>query len=50
MMAQFNSMADDSLTVTRSNLTTGIVEEVRGRDLYETDYAGGQISEMARTL
>lgn len=48
MMAQFNSMADDSLTVTRSNLTTGIIEEVRGRDLYETDYAGGLISEMAK--
>ena len=48
MLAQFNSMADDSLTVTRSNLTTGIIEEVRGRDLYPEDYAGGSIAEMAK--
>ncbi|MBQ6206405.1 MAG: response regulator, partial [Oscillospiraceae bacterium] len=48
MLDQFNAIADESLTVTRSNLTTGITEEVRGRDLYPCDYAGGDIRESAR--
>ncbi|MBR1700616.1 MAG: response regulator [Lachnospiraceae bacterium] len=48
MMEQFNAIADESLTVTRSNLTTGVTEEVRGRDLYDVDYAGGDIRESAR--
>ncbi|MBQ9437561.1 MAG: PAS domain S-box protein, partial [Lachnospiraceae bacterium] len=48
MLDQFYAIADESLTVTRSNLTTGITEEVRGRDLYDVDYAGGSIAESAR--
>jgi len=48
MMEQFNALADDSLTVFRTNITTGIIEEVRGRDLYDTDYPGGSIAESAR--
>ena len=48
MLEQFNAIADESLTVTRSNLTTGVTEEVRGRDLYDVDYAGGDIRESAR--
>ena len=48
MIDQFNAIADESLTVTRSNLTTGVTEEVRGRDLYPCDYPGGDIGESAR--
>ena len=45
MIDQFNSLADNSLTVVRMNITKGIIEEARGRDLFDTDYAGAQISE-----
>ncbi|MBQ2634205.1 MAG: PAS domain-containing protein [Oscillospiraceae bacterium] len=38
MLAQFNAIADDSLTVFRSNISTGVLEEARGRDLYPCDY------------
>ncbi|MBR1629741.1 MAG: hypothetical protein IJ679_10845, partial [Lachnospiraceae bacterium] len=48
MLDQFNAMADESLAVQRTNLTTGLIEESRGRDLYDTDYAGGSIAESAR--
>ncbi len=48
MIDQFNAFADDSLTVFRTNITLGVIEEVRGRDLYYTDYAGGSIAESAR--
>ena len=48
MINQFNTMADDSLTVFRTNITTGLIEEVRGRDLYDVDYPGGLIAESAR--
>ncbi|MBR1385077.1 MAG: hypothetical protein IJ555_14915, partial [Ruminococcus sp.] len=48
MIEQFNTLADDSLAVFRTNITTGIIEEVRGRDLYYTDYAGGSIAESAK--
>ena len=48
MAAQFNAMADESLTVLRANLTTGVIEEARGRDTYDADYAGGSIAESIR--
>ncbi|MBQ9347031.1 MAG: PAS domain S-box protein, partial [Oscillibacter sp.] len=48
MLDQFNAMADEALAVQRTNLTTGVIEESRGRDLYDTDYAGGSIAESAR--
>ena len=48
MQEQFNALADGSLTVFRTNITTGIIEEARGRDLYDTDYPGGSIAESAR--
>ena len=48
MLDQFNAMADESLSVQRTNLTTGLIEESRGRDLYPTDYSGGSIAESAR--
>ncbi|MBQ9307956.1 MAG: PAS domain-containing protein, partial [Clostridia bacterium] len=48
MLDQFNAMADQSLTVQRTNLTTGLIEESRGTDLYDTDYPGGSIVESAR--
>ena len=48
MRDQFNELADESLTVFRTNITTGVIEEARGRDLYGTDYRGGSIAESAR--
>ena len=47
MIEQFNDLADNSLTVFRTNLTAGIIEEVRGKDLYPTDFPGGSIAESA---
>ena len=47
MNDQFNAMADESLTVFRTNITTGVIEEARGRDLYPTDYPGGSIAQSA---
>ena len=47
MMDQFNAIADESLTVIRSNMTTGKIEEIRGSDLYPSDVAGNSISEYA---
>ena len=43
MLDQFHTIADESLTVIRSNLTTGKIEEVRGHDLYASDYAGNSV-------
>ena len=47
MMDQFNALADESLTVFRTNITTGVIKEVRGRDLYAPDYPGGSIAASA---
>ena len=47
MMSQFNAMSEDALTVFRTNITTGVIEEVRGKDLYPTDFTGGSIAESA---
>ncbi|MBR1780073.1 MAG: PAS domain-containing protein, partial [Oscillospiraceae bacterium] len=47
VVRQFNELADDSLTVFLTNITTGVIEEARGRDLYPTDYPGGSIAESA---
>ncbi|MBQ9205894.1 MAG: response regulator [Treponema sp.] len=48
MLNQFNAMADESLTVFRTNLTKGVIEDVRGYDLYPTDFIGGSIAESAK--
>ena len=48
MLDQFHALADESLTVFRTNITTGVIQEVRGLDLYDTDYPGGSIAESAR--
>lgn len=40
MLEQLHTAADTSLTVFRSNLTTGLIEEADGIDLYTTDKAG----------
>ena len=48
MLEQYNALADNSLTVFRTNLTTGVIQEVRGYDLYDTDRAGGSITDSAR--
>ncbi len=40
MLKQFNDISADSLAVVRFNLTTGLIEEVRGTDLYDCDKAG----------
>lgn len=47
MIEQFNTLADNSLTVFRTNITTGVIEEARGRDLYDTDRTGGSIAASA---
>ena len=47
MQEQFNLLANESLTVFRTNITKGIIEEARGRDLYDTDYPGGSIASSA---
>ncbi len=48
MMEQFNTLAENSLTVFRTNITTGVIEDVRGRDLYACDYKGGSIAASAK--
>ena len=48
MLEQFNALADDSLTVFRTNITKGVILDARGRDLYDADYTGGRIAESAR--
>ena len=48
MNEQFNALADESLTVFRPNITIGVIEEARGRDLYDTDFTGGSIAESAK--
>ena len=45
LLSQFNAFADDSLTMMRMNLTSGLIEEVRGRDCYKEDRAGTLIEE-----
>lgn len=49
MMDQFNAMADESLTVVRSSMTTGLIEDIRGNDLYASDYVGNTISAYAES-
>ena len=49
MLDQFNAIADESLTVIRSNMTKGIIEDVRGCDLYPTDREGGTVEEYANS-
>ncbi|MBR1444221.1 MAG: PAS domain-containing protein, partial [Firmicutes bacterium] len=48
LLEQFNAFADNSLAVTRANLTTGVIEEVRGKDLYPEDHEGGNVTESMR--
>ena len=43
MLTQFDEDADSALAVLRSNVKKGTVEEVRGQDLFETDYDGGSL-------
>ena len=45
MMDQFNALAYDSLAVMRNNLTSGIIEDAKGSDLFETDYPGGSVAD-----
>ena len=47
MLEQFNAIADESLTVVRSNLTTGLIEDIRGTDLYPTDRPGELVTTYA---
>ncbi len=48
ILRQFNAFADESLTMIRLNLTTGKIEEVRGKDSYNVDYVGGSIQESQK--
>ena len=45
---ELNTLADESLAALRSNLTKGVVEEVRGRDLYFTDKVGAPIEDLIK--
>ena len=40
MLNRFSSFADDSLCMIRANLTSGVIEEVKGTDLYDSDRVG----------
>lgn len=44
MLAQFNAIADESLTIVHANMSTDVIEEVRGSDLYPTDTAGNSLT------
>lgn len=43
MVEQLHTAADSSLTVMRCNLSTGLIEEADGNDLYDTDRAGESV-------
>ena len=43
---ELSTIAGESLAVLRFNLTEGVVEEIQGRDLYETDRVGMSVREM----
>lgn len=43
---QYNELADNSLSVIRLNYTKGVVEQARGKDLYDTDYVGAPINKI----
>ena len=45
---ELNALADNSLAALRSNLTKGVVEEVRGTDLYDVDKAGADIGDLIK--
>ena len=45
MLEQFNTMASNSLAVMRNNLTTNVIEDVSGSDLFNTDYVGGSVAD-----
>ncbi|MBQ9412209.1 MAG: response regulator [Oscillospiraceae bacterium] len=47
MVDQFNAIADESLTVIRSNMSTGLIEDIRGNDLYPSDYVGNTVPAYA---
>ncbi|MBR1476454.1 MAG: response regulator [Lachnospiraceae bacterium] len=43
---ELEALSNQSLAALRSNLTKGVVEEVRGTDLYDVDKAGAPISDL----
>ncbi len=45
---ELHTLADDSLATLRVNLTKGVVEDVRGRDLYSTDKVGAKTEDVIR--
>ena len=45
---ELNALADESLAVLRFNLTKGVVEEIRGKDLFDTDRVGADVREFFR--
>ena len=49
MKDQYNAIADESLTVIRSNMTIGKIEDIRGYDLFPSDYAGNSIEAYAKS-
>lgn len=45
---ELNALSDNSLAALRFNLTKGVVEEVRGTDLYDVDKAGADIADLIK--
>ena len=48
MTKQLDDFAHDALAVFRTNMTQGIIEEVRGRDLFSSDVVGGNVVDAFR--
>ena len=49
MLEQFNAIAEESLTVIRSNMTTGMIEDIKGSDLYPCDYVGNTVEAYVKS-
>ena len=43
---EFDSIADDRLTVVRANLNTKIIETIQGMDIYDSDRSGMTVKEL----
>ncbi|MBQ9492856.1 MAG: response regulator [Oscillibacter sp.] len=45
---ELHTLANESLCVLRLNLTEDVAEEIRGKDLFDSDRAGASVREMVR--
>ena len=48
LLERFHAFGSDCLCVGRVNLTAGVIEEIRGNDLYDTDYVGADAEAFVR--